>query len=81
MTYEELNKIAEDIGYKVNHDIDFVILTRYKEDNVIKISTIQENCIFSKILVCFAGDSQMLQASLECAETPLEDRYPEKNII
>lgn len=30
------------------------------------------------MFVCFGSDLQMLRASIEYSETPLEDRYPEK---
>lgn len=77
MTYKELEKIAEDNGYEIKNDIDYVILTKYKE-NIIKIYNFKEDIMFSTIKVCFKNDFLMLQASLKYAETPLADRYAEK---
>lgn len=77
MTYKELQKIAEDNGYEIKNDIDYVILTKYKE-NTIKISKLKEDIMLSTIRVCFKNDFLMLQASLKYAETPLEDRHEEK---
>lgn len=77
MTYEELQKIAEDNGYEITNEIDYVILTKYEEDNIIKISRLKEDIIFSTMYACMKSDFQMLKVSLEFAETPLEDRYPE----
>lgn len=78
MTYKELQKIAEDNGYEMKIEIDHVLLTKYEEDNIIKISTIKEDIIFSTMYACMPRDFQMLKASLELSETLLEDRYPEK---
>lgn len=78
MKYKELEKIAEDNGYEMKIEIDHVLLTKYEEDNIIKISTIKEDIIFSTMYACMPRDFQMLKASLELAETPLEDRYEEK---
>lgn len=78
MTYKELTTIAEYNGYKINNDINCVILTKYQEQNTIKISKLKENLIFPDMHVCFYDDLETLKASLECAETPLDERYPEK---
>lgn len=77
MTYKELEKMAEDNGYEIKNDIDYVILTKYKE-NIIKIYNFKEDIMFSTIKVCFKNDFLMLQASLKYSDTPLEDRYAEK---
>lgn len=77
MKYNELQKIAEDNGYAIKNDIDYVILTKYKE-NIIKIYNFKEDIMFSTIKVCFKNDFLMLQASWKYAETPLADRYGEK---
>lgn len=77
MKYKELQKIAIDNGYEIKNDTDYVTLTKYKE-NIIKISKLKEDIILSEIRVCFKSDFLMFQASLKYAETPLEDRYPEK---
>lgn len=78
MKIKELEKMAEDNGYKINDDDEkFLILTKHLE-NIIKISKSTVNVIFLTITVCLPSDFQMIKASLKYAETPLEDRYPEK---
>lgn len=81
MKYKELQKIAEDNGYEIKTEIDYVVLTKYEEDNIIKISTIKEDIIFSTMYACMPRDFQMLKASLELAETPLDERQEEKIYI
>lgn len=78
MKYNELKKIAEDNEYEINDNIDYVTLKKYQGENIIKISAFHANLIFPHMFVCFGSDLQMLRASIEYSETPLEDRYPEK---
>lgn len=80
MKYKELEKIAEDNGYKIKDDEKFLILTKHI-GNIIKISKSIENVIFPIIDVCLPSDFQMLKASLKYAETPLEERQEEKRYI
>lgn len=77
MKYTELKRIAEENGYEIKNTIDHLILTKYKGENVIKISKAKENLIFPNIYACFHADWQMLKAAMDYAETSLDDRYLE----
>ena len=87
MKIDELKRIAKENDYKLEnkhnqleHKLEFRRNTGGLEDilNQIAIREGIENRIFFNINYCNEKDLNMIKASIEYAETPLEDREEEK---
>lgn len=80
MTYEEFRKIVEDTGkYYVTEDEQSVFVTKTNHSHwSIRISKNVEAFIEFNFASYGKNDGDLIRAALELAETPLDEREPEK---
>lgn len=77
MKYKEFREYLKGTDFELIEDEDWLIA-----DSYIEISKVEEySIIFSAAFVEFPREFEMLKKAIELAETPLDEREEEKNII
>lgn len=81
MKYKELMKVAKKNDYNIEKGVMQTIITSpgmYGSINRIAISEINIESISINARLTYSGDFEMLTSALAYAETPIEERRPEK---